>query len=185
VSATVGSGESKTFAVSELGSDPDGDALTVTAAASTSSGGKVEILSGGTSLRYTAPSGYAGSDSFSFSVSDGRSSATGSASITVQSSNRSPTAGNDSATTDPHPGTVTIDVLCNDSDPDGDALSIVATSGGSYGAPSIVTGSSYCNGYAIRYEPYPGSTGVSDSFTYQVSDGRGGTVTATVTVTIR
>lgn len=71
--------------------------------------------------------------------------------------------------------TVSIPVLANDSDPEGDALSIVAVSKPSKGTASLA-------GSQISYKA--GSRKATDSFTYTVSDARGNKATATVTVTI-
>jgi hypothetical protein len=72
---------------------------------------------------------------------------------------------------------VDIEVLADDSDPDGDPLSILAISQGSQGSVEILP-----NG-TLRYRPVPGALG-SDSFQYSIGDGHGGTASATVTVTI-
>ncbi|RBY92028.1 hypothetical protein DQ244_06825 [Blastococcus sp. TBT05-19] len=69
-----------------------------------------------------------------------------------------------------------IRVLENDTDPDGDQLTLAGV-----GTPT--------RGYAqysstwIYYSPHTGQVG-DDTFTYTVSDGRGGTATGTVTVTL-
>jgi hypothetical protein len=89
--------------------------------------------------------------------------------------NQPPIARDDSASTlvdQP----VAIAVLANDSDPDGDALSIA-----SMGAPANGTAAANADG-TISYEPDPGFVG-TDSFDYTVSDGRledGATVTVEV-----
>src|SRR5690606_38681639 len=71
---------------------------------------------------------------------------------------------------------VKVSVLANDSDPDGDSLSITATSQPANGSVAI-------EGEEIVYTPAEGFTG-SDSFTYTVSDPEGLTATATVTITV-
>jgi hypothetical protein len=90
--------------------------------------------------------------------------------------NRAPTATDDFATTD-EDGGVAIPVLANDSDPDGDTLSIA-----SVGQP--LAGSVERVGPAIIYSPAPNWSGV-DGFDYRIEDGRGGSATATVSVTVR
>lgn len=72
---------------------------------------------------------------------------------------------------------VSINVLANDNDPDGDLLTVTAAASGQHG--SVVVN----NDSSITYTPAAGFTG-SDSFTYTVSDGRGGTATASVAVTV-
>ncbi|MFF7709138.1 Ig-like domain-containing protein [Pseudomonas sp. NPDC007930] len=63
------------------------------------------------------------------------------------------------------------------SDPDGDPISFSIGTGPSHGSVAISPGGSY------TYTPLNGYTG-SDSFTYQVTDSDGGSVTATVTLNI-
>ncbi|MFO7537130.1 MAG: PKD domain-containing protein, partial [Chloroflexota bacterium] len=71
-----------------------------------------------------------------------------------------------------------IDVLANDFDPDGDELTIVAVTQPANGMVVIN------NGETITYTPAAGFYGTTDSFTYTISDGRGGVDTATVVVTV-
>ncbi|MES9970665.1 MAG: tandem-95 repeat protein, partial [Candidatus Thiodiazotropha sp.] len=73
---------------------------------------------------------------------------------------------------------VTVDVLPNDSDPDGDTLSVLSVTQGTNGSVAIdpVSGNPV-------YTPNPDFNG-TDTFTYTVDDGNGGTDTATVTVTV-
>ena len=89
------------------------------------------------------------------------------------SENIGPVAGNDTVTT-AMDVPVAIDVLANDSDPNGDSLSIVAFGQGTSGTVALVSGK-------LVYTPSTGFTG-TDSFTYTISDGKGGVDTATVTV---
>lgn len=91
--------------------------------------------------------------------------------------NTPPVAANDAATTITG-SPVSVAVLANDSDVDGDALSVVAVSGGTLGTPTIAAG-----GVAVTYTPAGTQCG-TDTVSYTVSDGRGGVATASVTVTI-
>jgi hypothetical protein len=72
---------------------------------------------------------------------------------------------------------VNISVLGNDSDPDGDTLSVTSASNPAHG--SVVVNADG----TVTYTPDPGFTG-TDTFTYTISDGNGGTDTATVTVNV-
>ncbi|CAG0931401.1 Collagenase ColH [Thermoflexales bacterium] len=72
---------------------------------------------------------------------------------------------------------VTINVLANDSDPDGDPLSVIAITPPLSGTAAINLDNT------ITYTPTSGFAGI-DAFTYTISDGRGGTDTAVVTVGI-
>ena len=70
-------------------------------------------------------------------------------------------------------------VLANDSDPDGDPLSVTPTpvSGPSSGTLTLATDGSF------TYVPTGGFSG-PDSFVYEVTDGQGGSAQATVTLTV-
>ena len=73
---------------------------------------------------------------------------------------------------------VTIDVLANDTDADGDTLSVDAT------FPLIANdGTVVNNGTDVTYTPDPDFFGV-DTFDYRLTDGNGGQSVATVTVTV-
>jgi hypothetical protein len=72
---------------------------------------------------------------------------------------------------------VTIDILSNDIEPDGDALRIQDPGDPANGDVEITDGGE------LRYTPDSGFTG-KDSFTYTVSDGNRGTDTAEVSVTV-
>ncbi len=89
--------------------------------------------------------------------------------------NQPPVASDDSATT-PADTPVVIDVLANDTDPNGDPLTVDSVTQGGNGA---VTN----NGGDVTYSPNASWTGV-DTFTYTVTDGNGGFDTAAVTVTV-
>lgn len=86
-----------------------------------------------------------------------------------------PTAINDSASLETN-GSLQINVLANDSDPDSDTLTIIGFTQGTSGS---VTG----NGSSVTYTPDPDFTG-NDSFSYTVDDGFNGTATASVSVTV-
>ncbi|MBS0659296.1 MAG: cadherin-like domain-containing protein [Verrucomicrobia bacterium] len=69
-------------------------------------------------------------------------------------------------------------LLRNDSDPDGDPLSIVAVS-----ATSAQGGTVVLSPTSVAYTPPPDYVG-ADAFTYDLSDGRGGLATGLVNVTV-
>jgi hypothetical protein len=89
--------------------------------------------------------------------------------------NRPPVAIDDTATTEEDTA-VDIDVLVNDLDPDGGTLAIDDVTQGAHGSVAI-------DGASVTYTPEADWFG-DDSFTYTVSDGQGGTDTASVTVTV-
>jgi len=71
----------------------------------------------------------------------------------------------------------TVAVLANDSDADGGTLAVTAVTQGANGTVVINADGT------VTYTPNAGFAG-TDSFTYEVSDGQGGTATGTVTVTV-
>ena len=91
-------------------------------------------------------------------------------------SNQPPVAVDDSASTTQDTA-VDIDVLDNDSDPDGDPLHINT-------ATDPPHGTTVNHGTHVTYTPDAGYTG-TDTFDYTAGDGKGGTDTATVTVTVQ
>jgi hypothetical protein len=70
-----------------------------------------------------------------------------------------------------------VNVLFNDSDPDGDAIAIGSFSQGAHGY--VVQD----DANVLRYVPFAEFSG-EDSFTYEVQDGRGGSTPGTVTLTV-
>jgi serine protease AprX len=90
--------------------------------------------------------------------------------------NRPPAAADDSASV-AQGGSVDVAVLANDSDPDGDTLTVASFTQGANGAVSQNADGT------LRYA-HDGSNTSSDSFTYTVSDGDGGSDTATVTIAV-
>ena len=125
---------------------------------------------------YTPKANYTGTDTFTYHATDGTRSNTATVTITIKPAvpvNHPPVAGNDNATTNEDTA-VQINVLANDSDPDGDALTTSVITGPTHGAVVHNADGSF------TYTPTTNYNG-SDSFTYQVSDA---TTTSTATVTI-
>ena len=92
----------------------------------------------------------------------------------ASSSNVAPVAVDDSATTNENTP-VNIAVLTNDTDTDGDTLTVVSVTQPTNGSTAIESDGT------VTYTPTTGFSG-SDSFTYTISDGNGGSDTATVEV---
>ena len=153
--------------------DADGDTLSVTAVA-TPAHGTAAVNNG--KVDYTPANSYVGSDTFDYTVSDGNGGTdTGTVNVTVNGVNHPPVAVDDTATT--VAGTlVAVNVVANDTDVDGDTLSVT-------GVTSPAHGTAVINSGKVNYTPSGNYTG-SDTFDYTVSDGHGGTDTGTVTVTI-
>ena len=164
-----------TIAVLANDSDADGDTLTVLEA-SAPAHGAVRLTDTGT-VEYTPEPGYHGSDRFTYTVGDGSGlTAQAAVEVTVLAVNDPPLALDDVAET-PEDTPVTIAVLANDSDGDGDTLTVLEASAPAHGAVRLTdTGT-------VEYTPEPGYHG-SDRFTYTVGDGSGLTAQAAVEVTV-
>ncbi len=176
VTATEDTPFSSTVSLTANDIDPDGDTLTVVAGTFvTAQGGSVTINADG-SYSYTPASNFNGTDSFSYTVTDGTATDTGIVTLNVAAVNDVPLAGADTAAT-AEDVPVVIDVLANDSDVEGGLLTVTAASAGN-GAVTIdpVTG-------ALTYTPNANFNG-SDTISYTVSDGNGGTSIGTVIVTV-
>ncbi len=134
------------------------------------------------SIVYTGPFLlYANAVVKAIAVADGyTSSAIASAAFTVTASqvNIAPVAVDDTATTDQNVA-ITLNVLNNDSDTDGDVLTV-----DSVDAASLHGGTVTDNGDGtVTYTPAVGFAG-TDTFSYTVTDGLGGFASAQVTVTV-
>jgi hypothetical protein len=95
--------------------------------------------------------------------------------LTVNAVNDLPIAINDATEVDEN-DQVTIAVLANDTDPDGDPLNLQSFTQAAHGTVNQV-------GNQLRFTPHQNYTG-SDAFSYTITDGRGGSDTATVSITI-
>ncbi|RNM05153.1 tandem-95 repeat protein, partial [Dickeya undicola] len=167
--------EDTSVTVNVLANDTDADCNTLTVTSASAGHGTVVINANGT-LTYTPAANYNGSDTITYKISDGLgASATGTVTVTVTPVNDAPVAANDTATT-AEDTPVTVNVLANDSDVDGDTLTVTAASAG-HGTVVI-----NANG-TLTYTPAANYNG-SDTISYTVSDGHGGTATASVAVTI-
>lgn len=153
-------------------SDVEGSPLTITAKTN-GTHGNVTIVSG-TQLRYNPGLNYHGSDSFTYTISDGSLTDTATVSMTVKSVNDPPNAVADSYTVDMSVWT-NLNVKNNDSDVDGDAFSITAISGNTSGAEIVIQGGSYISYRCLNCAS-------DDFFRYTITDSHGATDTAGVSV---
>jgi len=127
-------------------------------------------------LTFTSVANAYGSDTITLTLTDsGGLTASQDISVTLNPHNDAPVAADDTASTSEDVA-VTIDVLANDSDVDVDALTVSAVTQGSDG--TVVNSAT-----DVTYTPNADFNG-TDSFTYAASDGKGGTDTAIVTITV-
>ncbi|HHX8653599.1 TPA: tandem-95 repeat protein, partial [Vibrio diabolicus] len=154
-------------------SDIEGDDLSITSASVSEKQGIVEIVDG--KLVFTPAENFNGNATISYTISDGELEDEAQVSVTVNSVNDAPIALNDATITE-EDTSVTIDVLPNDTDIDGDALSIESASVPSdQGQVEIIDGK-------LVFTPTENFNGDAE-ITYTVTDGSL-TDQATVTVTV-
>ena len=118
-----------------------------------------------------------GTDSFTYTLSDGTDTATATVTITVTAVNDPPVALDDTSSTDEDTA-VDINVISNDTDVDGDTLSVTQVATPSNGTAAILAGSTT----TVTYTPDTDFVG-TDTFNYTVSDGTD-TDTATATIIV-
>ncbi|OQW95282.1 MAG: hypothetical protein BWK79_02950, partial [Beggiatoa sp. IS2] len=178
-------------------SDPDGlNTANLTPSPTSVNGGTITRNADST-LTYTPPTGFTGTDTFTYQVCDnGTPSACSTATVAVtvtvvtppppppppvEPTNAQPELQNDTATTDPNTP-VTVAVLTNDRDPDGglDRGSVSISVEPKKGTVTVNS-----NG-TITYTPNPDFTGGKDTLIYQVCDMTSPPAcnTAVVTITI-
>ena len=103
--------------------------------------------------------------------------------VTVTDANDAPVATDDTLTVGMNASATTFDIIANDTDEDGDTLTMVSIGTGD-NAPSNGTAAIKPGGTTeITYRPKGNFRG-SDSFTYEVSDGNGGIDIGTVAVSV-
>jgi len=179
--ATTDEDTSTTVDVVANDGDPDGDALDVSAITNGPGHGTAQVTGASNdTIRFDPGDDATANVSITYQVSDGNGGAdTATLNVTVTPINDAPTAADDAATTDEDTST-TVDVVANDGDVDGDALDVSAVTNGPGHGTARITGAS---NDTIRFDP--GDDATADvSITYEVSDGNGGTDTATLNVTV-
>jgi hypothetical protein len=159
-------------------SDADGDTLIVIVNTRPRHG-TLDLDNATGNYTYTPETDYNGTDSFSYTISDGNGGTdSGTVTFTVTATEDDPDAEDDSLTLVEDGESVTINVLDNDSDADGDTLQVIDWSFSNEEAFS----SGNADG-SFTYTPPPDFFG-SETFSYTVSDGKGNTDTATLTVSV-
>ena len=172
------SGRSVAIAVLANDTDPNGDVLAVIQAGPPGDSQGRVVVSDGQIVNYMPPDGFVGQVTFPYTITDTgnlRSSSTVTVDVIGGDRNTPPRLADDAGMTLLDTG-LTIDVLANDRDDEGDPLTITRTSTSGHGTVSL-------RPEGIRYDPNSGFTG-NDEFTYTVIDGYGGTSTATVRIVV-
>jgi hypothetical protein len=157
------------------GSDPEGATLTWHVEKKPANGS----LSGTEpNLIYTPESNFNGTDSFSYTAGDGKNaSKAATVTIVVKAVNDTPVAKDDAVTIAEDTPIIIIDVLANDTDIDGDNLVVFQVGQGNHGQVTINTDNK------LAYKPEKDFCG-DDSFTYTISDGKGGSAAAKVDIKV-
>ena len=172
---TATTDEDTTVIISPLVNDSDADKDTLTITKATAPNGIVVINNDGT-LTYTPKANYYGLDTITYTVSDGNGGIVSSSiAVTVNSINDNPIANADIAKTNEDTAVI-IKPLINDIDADKNKL-IITEATASNGTVIINS-----NG-TLKYIPNANYHGV-DTIDYTISDGNGGIVSSTVTVTV-
>ncbi len=154
--------------------DPDGQPLTVTEARAEH--GTVTIGRNG-HVTYRPEQNFNGTDTITYTVTDPDGNiSTSTVTVTVTPVNDAPEAMDDFAAT-PRDTPVIIEVLANDTDLDGDPLTILGQPVSDHGTVVVNPDGT------ITFTPEPGFTGTAE-ITYQIDDGNGGTDDAVVRVQV-
>jgi len=177
--------------VSVLGNDTDAESQTLSVSAVDTTGTTGLVTNNGTDVTYDPngqfeylAAGQTAADTFTYTVSDGHGGTdTATVTVTVTGVNDAPVARDDTASTT-EASSVVVNVLANDTDAEGTvSISGIDTTG--------TLGSVTNNGDGtVTYDPNGAfenkgaEDAPTDTFTYTVSDGHGGTDAATVTVTV-
>nr|WP_258405780.1 putative Ig domain-containing protein [Shewanella mangrovisoli] len=152
--------------------DSDGDSLSVTQVISEF--GTVTVLAD-QRLSYMPAADFIGTDVLVYSITDGKGGTASSELTIVVNGNTAPVTVDDSAATDDRTSLL-IDVLSNDTDVDGNTLTLLSA--------TAQQGTVTIEANKLRYIPKTGFDGV-DTVTYRISDGQGGEATGQVLITVK
>nr|WP_272490884.1 tandem-95 repeat protein [Mesobacterium pallidum] len=164
-------------------SDIDGDTLVLQSVQS--SADLLVTINGDGQIVVTPRADFFGTASFGYTVADPSGATdTATVTVTVTPGNSDPEAVDDRFVTedigDPiredNPVVISLSrLIANDSDPDGDTLTLVSVSGASNGRATLL------DNQTVLFEPTANFNGEA-AFTYTISDGQGGTASATATL---
>jgi hypothetical protein len=179
VTARVLAGETVSIQIPLTGIDPDGDSVQLIGVASNPERGSIESVTNST-IVYRAGDYSSGTDTFTYTVVDGLGArATGTVRVGISArldGARNPVANADSVSV--RPGrTVSVQVLANDSDPDGSPLTVTAVDPNTPGTKAVIIDKTSVN---ITPPRDPGTYSVI----YTIQNEYGGTSQNFVTVKV-
>ncbi|MFQ5401590.1 MAG: cadherin-like domain-containing protein [Anaerolineae bacterium] len=157
--------------------DRDGGVITIIGLQTVSNAGGAVVDNLNGTVTYTPTFSFLGTDVFTYTIGDGNNGSNSAmVTVVVHPPNAQPVAADDAVATD-EDNAVNVNVLGNDSDPDGDTLTVDSVTAPANGAAVINPDST------VTYTPNPDFSG-SDSFDYAINDGKGGAHSAAVNVTV-
>jgi VCBS repeat-containing protein len=163
-----------------LANDTDVDSATLSASRVTGPANGTLMLNPNGSFSYTPNANYNGTDSFTYKAGDGSANSQPvTVTINVASVNDAPTANADGGFDTPFNTPLLkspAELLANDTDLDGDTLTFVSVQDAVHGTLEMQDGQ-------ILFRPETGYSGPA-SYTYTVSDGKGGFATGTVQIVV-
>ena len=160
--------------------DDTGDTREITTVGATNNGGTVTLSASGVdnTLLYTPAADFVGTETFTYTMRDAAgATSTATVTVTVQNINDAPVAVNDTGTVAEDAAATDFDVVANDTDIDGDTLSLSAVGTPSDGGTAVISGGQ------LRYTPAANFNG-TETIAYTVADGNTGTDTGTLTITV-
>ncbi|WP_203676240.1 Ig-like domain-containing protein, partial [Actinoplanes siamensis] len=167
-------GQPVRIAVNANDSDPDDPMSALVYSVSGQPSHGVAVAHSDQSITYTPAASWSGTDTFDYRVDDPNGGSV-TATVTVTTGNAPPVANDDMVNT-PTNTPVTVDVLQNDVDPNGDPLTVV-------GVTPPTDGTVTFTATDVTFTPDPVFAGPT-TFTYTVSDTSGDTATAVVSVNV-
>jgi cyclophilin family peptidyl-prolyl cis-trans isomerase len=143
--------------------------------------GTVTISTDQSELIYTPNDNFQGTDTFTYTIKDSAGdTSTATVTVDVTDVNDNPVANDDSISVAEDSPSTSLTVLANDTSGDdvGETLVVSDVGAASHGTVTIAT-----DGKTLNYMPTANYSG-TDTFTYTLSDGRGGTDTGQVSITV-